>query len=139
MEILRHLLQRRRLAVLCALTLLAKLLVPAGWMVNPAQGWPAIMLCPQAAPLPNGVLEQHAAMAHDHDRSGGKGRSDMPAKDSPCIFAGMPAATLPAVDPILLATLIAFVVALVVAGQAVVPPRRFDKWRPRLRAPPLLR
>lgn len=127
--------QRQLAVLLCTAALLLKLLVPAGWMIDPAGGWPGIMPCPQAAAVASVAADHHAMVGHDHAPPS---ESSPPAKELPCAFAGL-AAALTAINPFLLAGLIAFVMALVAAGRPVVLPERCTRIRPPLRAPPAYR
>ncbi len=153
MRTVRHLLAQRHLAALiCAAALLMKLLVPAGYMIAVEGQRIAITLCPSAGPLPPaasgpvadaaaGGMGHHMTMddgamthapAHHHDGSKAHDRAD-----TPCAFAGLSAALLGPVDPILLATLIAFVLAAGLLIAAPPAPRRAAYLRPPLRGPPL--
>lgn len=139
---IRLLLAQRHLAVLLlAAALLLKLLVPTGYMIDASGGRLAVIVCPGVVPAPAAAHQQMAgghqmAMADHgapmkHDGSGGHGQVEMP-----CAFAGLSAAALGAVDPIQLAALIAFVLAMGVVAvvlPAVVPPVYL---RPPLRGPP---
>lgn len=149
---IRRLVAQRHLATLvCAAALLLRLLVPGGYMVSEASGWPTIVLCPQVGPAP---LVSHAGapviMAHgdrqymmqqahtgDHVMSGKHGKSDGHGEaEMPCVFTGLLAAALAATDPILLAALIAFIVATAFTG--ILLPRLAEpaRIRPPLRGPP---
>jgi len=139
----RHLLAQRHLAALiCAGVLLLKLLVPTGYMVVSESGSLAIVVCsgtaPRAAPMAmpgmHGDMVDHGRMDRgqmDHGKSEDHGKAEMP-----CAFAGLSAAALGAIDPILLATLIAFVLAVGLGASALPPPARRAYLRPPLRGPP---
>jgi hypothetical protein len=134
----RHLIaQRHFILLLCAATLLLKLLVPTGYMIVGEHGRIAITLCPgtmpAAAPMVMTMPGMHDAMP-DHGKAQDHGKAEMP-----CAFAGLSAAVLAAVDPVLLATLIAFVLAI--GRAAIVPgaPARPARLRPPLRGPPATR
>ncbi len=112
-------------AIVAALALLVRLLVPAGFMPQVAHGQIAIVTCPGMA---------MASAAHHH-------ADDAPAHDGferPCAFAAVAAP----------ATLLAFVLLLVLPLVAVVrrpllpearpAPRVALRWRPPLRAPPTI-
>ncbi|KQM41322.1 hypothetical protein [Sphingomonas sp. Leaf10] len=129
MRIVRHLLAQRRLAVLlCAAALLLKLIVPTGYMLSVDHGRVAIMVCPGTVPAQ--PVMHHGDMA-GHHAPADKGKGEMP-----CAFAGLSAAALGAIDPILLVTLVAFVLAT--GWRAVVQPlpARPAYLRPPLRGPP---
>jgi len=72
----------------------------------------------------------HGAMA-DHDGPDDHGRPDMP-----CAFAGLSAAMTGPVDPIQIAALIAFILAVGLVSTALPAPCRRVYLRPPLRGPP---
>lgn len=144
MHAFRHLLAQRHLALLIlGAALLLKLLVPTGYMIDASDGRLSVIMCPGVAPQPAEPAAMHGAMGGHHqamadhgapthhDGSGQHGQVEMP-----CAFAGLSAAALGAIDPIQLAALIAFVLAIGLA--AVVPPApvRAVYLRPPLRGPP---
>ena len=138
MQAVRHLLAQRHLAVLlCATTLLLKLLVPTGYMIGNDQGRLSIIVCSGTVPAPqpmamHGDMSAHGAEhATDHGKSGDDGKAEMP-----CAFAGLSAAALGAIDPIQFAALMAFIVALgLVLAELPVAARPI--WlQPPLRGPP---
>ncbi len=120
----RHIFGHRRwAAVLIALALLTKLLVPAGFMLNSSAGSITVELC-------SGFGVQKIEMAIP-------GQPKPVKADSPCTFAGLGAPMLGGVDPILLAFAIAFIIAV---GFLVVPlirPRDAAYLRPPSRGPPV--
>ncbi len=125
MQAFRHLLAQRHLAVLiCVAALILKLVVPVGYMIGSDHGRIAITLCPGmgSAPMTMAMPGVHGGMA-DHGKSQDHGKAEMP-----CAFAGLSAAMLASVDPILLASLIAFVMAMGTIGVS----------RPELAAPGFL-
>lgn len=129
----RHLLAQRRLAVLiCAATLLLKLLIPTGYMIDTARGRIAITLCPGVAPAAAAMNMpgMHGEMP-DHGKSKDHGQTEMP-----CAFSGLSAAMTGAIDSIQLAALIAFVIAIALTW--AIPPATADPayLRPPLRGPP---
>ena len=133
MQPVRRLLAQRHLAVLiCAATLLLKLLVPAGYMVRSDHGRLAITICSGTAPrtATTEMPEAHGAMP-DHGKSKEHGRADMP-----CAFSGLSAPAIGTTDPIQLAALIAFVMAVGLTGVVPLAPSRPAYLRPPLRAPP---
>ncbi|MEH3122474.1 MAG: DUF2946 family protein [Sphingomonas phyllosphaerae] len=112
-------------AIVAALALLVRLLVPAGFMPQVAHGQVAIVACPGMA---------MATSAHHHAQ-------DAPVHDGferPCAFAAVAAP----------ATLLAIVLLLVLPPAAMVQqirrlapplaPRLALRWRPPLRAPPTI-
>ncbi|WP_452664422.1 hypothetical protein [Sphingomonas zeae] len=144
---IRSLFAQRHLAVLlCTAALLLKLLIPAGYMIGQVDGRAAIILCPGSAPMPDMTPMVHdGAMAMDHativhDRSGHAPRhSDKDhGRDMPCAFAGLSAPGLTATDPIQLALLIAFVMAMGLAMPVLPRAVAAPYLRPPLRGPPAL-
>ncbi len=119
--------------LLCALALLLKLVVPTGHMIAFDHGRIAITVCPGTVPAPvatTTMAGMHGGMEH-HRPPRDHARPEMP-----CAFAGLSAAALAAIDPILLVALIAFVAA---RGRAPVPlpaPFAAAHLRPPLRGPP---
>ena len=136
MPVVRRLLAQRHLAVLlCAATLLLKLLVPTGYMIGSEHGRMTIELCSGVAPKPMAMdMPGMHGDTPDHGRSKDHGKAEMP-----CAFSGLSAASLAAVDPIQLAALIAFVMSVGLAGLALPPPSRRAQLRPPLRGPPAIR
>lgn len=144
---IRSLFAQRHLAVLiCAAALLLKLMIPAGYMIGQVDGRATIILCPGSAPAPDPVPVAHGgAMAMDHatmshDRSGHGSRHSDPdhGRDIPCGFAGLSAPGLAATDPIQLALLVAFVMAIGLAMPVLSRSVTAPYLRPPLRGPPAL-
>jgi hypothetical protein len=131
---IRHLFAQRYLAVLlCAAPLLLKLLVPTGYMIANEHGRFAITICSGIAP---------ATMTMDmpgmHGDTAGHGKSKESGKaEMPCAFSGLSAAVLDPIDPIQLAALISFVLAVGLAASVPPTPRRTAFLRPPLRGPPV--
>lgn len=135
MQAIRRLLAQRHFAVLlCAATLLLKLLVPTGYMIGSEHGRMTVELCSEIAPQPMAVdmPGMHGDM-RDHGKSKDHGKAEMP-----CAFSGLSAASLAAVDPIQLAALIAFVMSVGLAGLTLPLPSRRAHLRPPLRGPPAI-
>jgi hypothetical protein len=133
MSVVRRLLAQRQLAVLiCAATLLLKLLVPTGYMIASDHGRLAITICPGTAPvaMTTGMPGMHGDMP-DHGKSKDHGKAEMP-----CAFSGLSAAALGAIDPIQLAALIAFVMATGFVGVVLPALSPLPYLRPPLRGPP---
>lgn len=132
-DALRRLIRRHRTlaALVCAAALALRLLVPAGYMVSGESGRIAVTLCPGMAPVGAMPMMHHAMPGPDHQRSDMQGHAN-----APCAFAGLAVPTLGAVDPVLLAMVLAIVAAL--ALLPVVPRRagRVPHLRPPLRGPP---
>ena len=132
-QAIRHLLAQRRLAVLiCAATLLLKLLVPTGYMIDNDHGRITITICSGTAPrtMMMEMPGMHGDMP-DHGKSKDHSKAEMP-----CAFSGLSAAMLGPIDPLQLAALIAFILAL--GPIATIPPipSRPAYLRPPLRGPP---
>ena len=136
MQAIRHLLAQRHLAVLiCAATLLLKLLIPTGYMIDSDHGRLAIVSCSGTAPapMPMAMSGMHGD-SPDHGTSKDHGKTEMP-----CAFSGLSAALLGPIDPIQLAALIAFVIAIGLTTTIVQAPARPAFLRPPLRGPPAYR
>lgn len=118
--ILKH---RRWAAALIALALFAKLLVPAGFMLNNTAGSITVELC-------SGFGVKTIEMAIP-------GHPKPVKADSPCTFAGLGAPMLGGVDPILLALAIAFIMAIGFLAVPAMRPRATVWLRPPLRGPPV--
>ncbi len=124
--------QRHVAVLLCAATLLLKLLVPAGYMIAGDQGRIVITLCSGTAPA--AMVMDMAGMQGDmpdHGQSTDHARADMP-----CAFSGLLTPTLGAVDPVLLAALIVFILSLALTRTLPMPPAIPRHLRPPLRGPP---
>jgi len=129
---LRRLLTQRYLAgLICAATLLVKLLVPSGYMIASDQGRITITIC-------SGVASQTMTMAMPgmHGEMPGSGKPDHGKAEMPCAFSGLSAHALCAVDPILLVALIAFVMAAGLAPSILPALATRAYLRPPLRGPP---
>ena len=134
-QAVRHLLAQRYFAVLvCAATLLLKVLVPTGYMIDNDHGRIAITICsgtaPQKMTMTMAVPGMHGAMP-DHGKSKGHGKAEMP-----CAFSGLSAAMLGAIDPVQLAAMIVFILALGLIATIPPAPSRPAYLRPPLRGPP---
>ena len=133
MQAIRHLLAQRHLAVLiCAAALLLKLLVPTGYMIDSDHGRLTITICSGMAPVATtmDMPGMHGDMPN-HGKSKDHGKAEMP-----CAFSGLSAATTGAIDPIQLAVLIVFVLAIGLAGVLLPAPSGPSYLRPPLRGPP---
>lgn len=127
---IRRLLAQRYVAVLiCVAALALKLVVPTGYMIGDERGHVAIVMCPGAAAVPVAAA-MHGVMA-DHGKSKDHGKPELP-----CAFAGLSAASLGAVDSVLLAALIVFVMAVGLSRALPLPWIRRSYLRPPLRGPP---
>ncbi|GGB25401.1 hypothetical protein GCM10011380_13740 [Sphingomonas metalli] len=136
MHVCRRLIANPHLAaLLCALTLFVRLLVPNGYMVGQDHGRVTIQICSGTQPRSIAMaLPGMSAMHHggQEDRGGEHdGRPDMP-----CAFAGLGVATLGAAGPVLLAAQIAHVMAAGLGPDAPFSPVARLWLRPPLRGPP---
>lgn len=131
----RHILHHRRLAAwLVAATLLLRVLVPTGYMLDVAGGAVTVELCAgygpmtMARPMPAMArhVGKHDGRTHDGDKA-----------ERPCAFAGLNAPALGGADPLLLAVALAFVMAAALRADVPPAPRRRRHLRPPLRGPPL--
>ena len=115
--------------LICAATLLLKVLVPTGYMVDSDHGRVAVVICSGTQPATT-MTGMHGDMP-DHGKRKDHGKAEMP-----CAFSGLSAATTGAVDPIQLAGLIAFVLAIGLSPIILPAPARRIYLRPPLRGPP---
>lgn len=142
--------------LLCAATLLLKLVVPTGYMIGSEDGRLAIILCPGTVPAATAMAMPgaHAGMpdhggsrdhglSRDHDVSRDHGHSGNHdhgrghgGAEMPCAFSALSAAVLGPIDPIQLAALIAFVLAVGLTATLLPAPARPAFLRPPLRGPP---
>lgn len=132
MHAVRHLLAQCHLTVLiCAATLLLKLLVPTGYIIDGDHGRIAITICSGVTPAAMTMVMpgMHSDMA-DHGTSNDHGKPEMP-----CAFAGLSAAMTGAIDPIQLAALIVFILTLGMIASIAPAPSRRAHLRPPLRGP----
>ncbi len=119
--------------LLCVAVLWLKLLVPTGYMIDTSQGRFAVVPCSGMAAPPAPAMA-HGAMAHHGSRD--HHRQEQRASEMPCAFAGLSAPALGSTDPVQLAALIAFVLALGLSF-VLLPARAPTLWlRPPLRGPP---
>ncbi|MDD1450437.1 hypothetical protein NHF48_004585 [Sphingomonas sp. H160509] len=117
-----------------------KILVPAGFMPVVSGGRVTIEICGGIAPAQTVMAPMTAmamtmtmtmpGMAHH------SGKSDHQEREMPCAFSGLTAPSLAAVDPVLLAIAIAFIVGLVRHVRTAVPIAAQAYLRPPLRGPP---
>lgn len=129
----RILLAQRHLALLlCVATLLMKALVPTGYMIDNDHGRLTITICSgvETRTMTMEMSGMHGDMP-GHGKSKDHGKAEMP-----CAFSGLSAAALGTMDPIQLAALIAFVIAIGIIGSALPPPSTRTYLRPPLRGPP---
>jgi hypothetical protein len=140
----------RLAALIVALALALRALVPGGYMISAASGF-AVVPCPAAfAPAPQAApatqhdhhaMMDHGAMAHPAvatpaPAAGDHG--DHAAAQQACAYAVLSLASLAGADPVLLAAALAFVLALGFARRRPVTVPRAVHLRPQLRGPPPL-
>lgn len=130
MRAVRHLLAQRHLAALiCAATLLLKLLVPAGYMIDNDRGRITVTICSGTTPRTM-TMAMHGDTS-DHGQSKDHGKAEMP-----CAFSGLSAAVTGTTDPIQLAALLSFILVLGLVATVVPAASRPPYLRPPLRGPP---
>jgi len=153
----RLLLDHRTLALwLAVATLTVKLLVPAGFMVGVVDGRVSLQICSGfgpvvAAPTMDHAMAGHAmpgpvddarAMADHRGETGHDGAEHDGAEHAgvamPCPFAALAHGAMAAADAVVLASAIAFVLALGFAAVVRPAARRVPFLRPPLRGPPIL-
>lgn len=118
--------------LLCAATLLLKLLVPTGYMIDNTSGHLSITICSGIGPA-TAMMDMpgmHGDMP-DHGKSKDHGKAEMP-----CAFSGLSAAMLGSIDPVQLAALIVFILAIGLIATIPPAPARPAYLRPPLRGPP---
>ncbi len=133
MQAVRHLLAQRHLAVLlCAATLLLKLLVPTGYMIDNDHGRMTVTICSGFGPATMTMdMPGMYGEVPDHGKSKDHGKAEMP-----CAFSGLSAAMLGSIDPVQLAALIVFILALGLIATIPPTPSLPAYLRPPLRGPP---
>lgn len=115
--------------MLFVLALLAKLLVPAGYMPTYAGKILTVAMCNSTGPVTISI-----PMTGDgHDEGKQQGTSD-----HPCAFSSLGGQALAATDPALLAAAIVFAFIFALFALPLPPLRRGDHLRPPLRGPPAL-
>lgn len=122
----RTLLRHRWLAVwLAAFALFLKVLVPTGFMPAVVDGVMVVELC-----TGEGLKSVAVAMPQDDGH-------ETAMHDMPCAFAGLSAPVIGAVDPVLLAAALTFILlAALLLPQAPLPSAPL-RLRPPLRGPPI--
>lgn len=118
----------------CALVM--KILVPAGFMPVVSGGRVTIEICGGTAPAQTVMAPMMAMAMAMPGMAHHSGKSDHQEREMPCAFSGLTAPSLAAVDPVLLAIAIAFIVGLVRHVRTAVPITAHAYLRPPLRGPP---
>jgi hypothetical protein len=134
---------RRSAAWLIAVALLMRILIPTGYMLAvSAAGTPTFAMCSGYGPmLPvtpthsmgHGEAGEHAAMQSHGDKPD---QQHDAAKELPCAFTGIAAASLAATDPLLLAIALFFILAAAFRLPVRLPAAASPFLRPPLRGPP---
>lgn len=122
---------RRHAAIalmIVGLALGVRALVPAGYMTMSSPGGLTVALCSGVA----GKTVTIALPGHDSPQEHGKAQAD-----SPCAFTALGQATGPAVDPILLAIAVAWIITFGLRLAAAPMLAGDVRLRPPLRGPPL--
>jgi len=132
----RLLAQRHSATLLLAVTLILKLLVPTGYMIGNDHNRPIMELCSgvsgQSAAMAMAMAGMHGGAA-DHGKPQEHGKAEMP-----CAFSSLSAASIAATDPLLLAALITFVMAIGLKAVELPSVARRGYLRPPLRGPPAI-
>lgn len=125
---------RRMAALLIALTLAMKALVPAGFMLgsDTPNGSSTVLTVQICADALGQQITQKIVLPSSHSGE------DKAKSDSPCHFTALGHAMLGGTDPLLLAVALAFILALGFAPILPPAPRRIAFLRPPLRGPPAL-
>lgn len=148
----RLLLDHRTLALwLAVAALTVKLLVPAGFMVGVVDGRVSLQICSGFGPVVAAPTMDHAMAGHampgpvddaramaDHRGETGHDGTEHAGVGMPCPFAALAHGAVAAADAVVLASAIAFVLALGFAAVVRPAARRVPFLRPPLRGPPIL-
>ena len=127
-------------ALLVALALALRLLVPAGYMPMIAQGSVVLAICDGAGPVTITAPAARTPMAGMHHHSGTPAdAAPVPSKPaSACAFADLSTPAMASVDAVLLVAAIAYAVALAIRRVVPLRVREHGHLRPPLRGPPAL-
>ena len=123
----------RALAIwLVVLALAMKALVPSGYMIGAQSRTIAIQICDGQ----NHESVRHIVVVQSADSKTDHGSADHGKSDSVCPYTALGHASLAGADPALLATALAFILALAFAPLAPARLSRIPHIRPPLRGPP---
>lgn len=126
-------LANRRLAcAVLVLALMMKIIMPTGFMPSVSNGQIVVSICSGTGP----ITMVMTIPGLEHRKSEGDGHQGEAGQ--PCAFSGLSAPLLAAVDPILLAAAILFVVALGMRSLALPAATAPPYLRPPLRGPPAI-
>lgn len=115
--------------LIVALAVLARALVPAGYMAQATPTGLTLALC-------SGVAGKTVTIALPADVDAAE--HAMATADAPCAFAALGQVATAATDPVLLAIAIVFIMALELSSASAIPPSDRRQQRPPLRGPPLV-
>ncbi len=135
MNLIRAFLARHRAVavLLIAAALCMKAVVPAGYMLHMGDRVMTVAICADAQ---GGQLTRQIVLpgsGKSHEGTDGSGKAD-----STCPFSALSFASMSGADPVLLASVLIFILALGFAALDVTRPVRKVRLRPPLRGPPLL-
>jgi hypothetical protein len=135
MQALRALTHRHRLLalLLVVLALAVKAAVPAGYMLGQHSTVLTVEICADAS---GGTVTKQIVIPQSGVPTDGKSAHDK--APATCPYAALGFATLMGADAVLLATALAFILALGFATAPALPLRRRSFLRPPLRGPPAL-
>ncbi len=132
-------------ALVIAVALLMRAVVPAGFMPMLVEGRVVIALCSGFGPVPPVMaapamagMDHGAAMGADHGAHDRKDGGQHDNKPQPCAFSGLSAPSLSGADPVVLAIAIAFALTLGLRIVVALPARRAVRLWPPLRGPPTI-
>lgn len=129
--------------IACALAM--KILVPAGFMPVVSSGMVTIQICGGTMPvdtttaMPATHMGNIHMITHDVTMPGTmhhQDKSSHQGREMPCAFSGLSAQSLAAVDPLLLAVTLAFIIAIAFRRTFTAPVAAPPYLRPPLRGPP---
>lgn len=123
--------RRHFAALVVALALCVKALIPAGYMVQSRDRVITVAICADAS---GGQLTRQIVVPH-RDGSG-NGSSHQDKADGTCAWTGLSGAADSLADPLLLVLALAFILALGFLPQRAVPRPEPHHLRPPLRGPP---
>jgi hypothetical protein len=124
---------RRLAALLVALALCMKALVPGGYMIAGDARVLTIEICADAT---GGAMTKQIVVPHH--AAPGEAQGDHGKASGTCPYAGLAMAGLAGADAVLLVLALGFILALGFAAQRAAQPRRPTHIRPPLRGPPAL-
>ncbi len=118
---------------LVAATLLARILIPGGFMPVARGHGVVVQMCTGAGAMTVALPVAEAPGKADH----GADRKSDSRGASPCAFSGLGAPSLAGADPVLLGVALLFVLAAGLRPESQPVPRAVRRLRPPLRGPPV--